>query len=1094
VTFTRKAAGEIGLRVREKLLAELAGRPPPARRGLLARALADADTAFLGTIHGVADRLLRRWPVQARLSPSYRIVRDAGPLHAETFDLLLQAAEAGRLPEELAGTACPRDRAEEAQGILAAALDAEVLAESKEGPWHTRHGLDALFEGFLAHRDVPPPETPAAPFDLDGLRAAVASFLDLARPSRGRGRGSARIRDAVDQLDRLAEERDPVVLYREIGGLASRLPGDLQMRRDFPGDAAGWQAFKAWKGDRARDGLRAEVLRPLHRWMGTRLVRTFPAVVAAYGKVKARHRAVDELDLLLRLRDLLRDDRAVRAEAQGLFDHLFVDEFQDTDPLQAEIVLYLCEASPRAGDWREVALAPGKLTLVGDPKQSIYRFRRADIAVYEEVRRIVQADPRHRVSRLTACFRSEPALLDHLNERLDRLLGTVPEGGAAFDAEAGTVANERLARWREGTRRDCVAVLPYSTAEGNTEPDRVREAEVLSAFVRRAAGGGPGGEEVLDPVTERPRRASYGDVAVLVHSTFHAGLLVTAFDRLGIPWSARGGALFLGDSLHRQFLLALRAVADRDDGVAQAALLRAPFFALDLRDLVADRAAGREAPDGAAGGAAGGEGAARVRAARDLVAELRRRRLDRPPGETARDLLERTGLARAVALGPNGAQRLERLRELCAELERAAAAEGLDYDGATARLRPWAIEPVELDPPRPVGGDAVQIVTIHQAKGLEFPIVAWWDGHATIAPRDRATPWFVERTGSAWAMDLDGLAWEEPEGGGLLERERRYAAAERRRLVYVAATRARDLLVLPRAGEFASGYVADALAGEEASAAVRVWEPWTDESRPAWAEGIEPPARPPPAAAAGLAAEVEESWLRAAAEAGRPRWAPRGVAAEAHRAVREGEEPARAERATAPGGGGAAEEGVGEGEEAEEGTAGARRKTREGRFGRIFGDTVHSAIGHALREPSLGPAGAVARAAVATGLDAHREEAAEDVSRALAALGREGLRRPPGGDLRLEYPVAAARDGALLSGYVDLVGLRVGGGAARDGEVVVIDFKTDAPPRGEVAGTHPAYVEQVRTYGRMLIELGLCAEGAVRCGLLYTGDGGIRWV
>ncbi|HSN90238.1 MAG TPA: UvrD-helicase domain-containing protein, partial [Anaeromyxobacteraceae bacterium] len=828
VTFTRKAAGELGLRVRERLLAELARGPPPGRRDLLARALADADTAFLGTIHGFADRLLRRFPVEARLSPSYQVVEDAGPLHRETFDLLLRAAEAGRLPEELAGASCTREQADEAQEALRGALAAEIRVESSEGTWQARHGLDALLRGFLLQRDVPPPDRPPAPFDLAELRAAVEAFLDRARASRGTGRGSRFLAAAAAHLGRTATLHDPLEIHREIGRLVSRAPrgGDLRMKRDFPGDRAGWEAWKAWRGD-GGEALRDRIQRPLHRFLATRLVRAFPAVTAAYEKVKARRRALDELDLLVKLRDLLRGDLAVRGEMQRLLDHVFVDEFQDTDPLQAEIVLYLCEASPRAAAWREVALAPGKLTLVGDPKQSIFRFRRADVAVYQAVREIVARGP-HLVASLTASFRTEPALLDHLNARMDAILGTAPPGAAAFDAEAGTVANERLGKGREGTRQACVAVLPFSTAAGSAAADRAREAEVLAAWIRRAAGGGAGGETVVDPAGGGPRPARYGDVAVLAHSTVNVPLLLAALDRLGIPWSARGGTLFLDDPLHRRFLLALRAVADRDDGVAQAALLAAPFFALDHRDLAAERAA-RGGPAARAGdaGAGAADGAERARAAREVVLDLRRRRLRRPPGETARDLLERTGLARAVALGPNGAQRLERLRELCAELERLAAAEGLDYDGATARLRAWALEPVPLDPPRPVGGEAVQILTVHQAKGLEFPIAVWWDARATLATRDRTAQWFVERTGSAWAMSLDGLEWEEPEGGGLLGREGRYAAAERRRLVYVAATRARDLLVLPRAGEPDPDYVPDALVGDARSAAVRVHEAWT---------------------------------------------------------------------------------------------------------------------------------------------------------------------------------------------------------------------------------------------------------------------------
>src|SRR5439155_11698391 len=94
-------------------------------------------------------------------------------------------------------------------------------------------------------------------------------------------------------------------------------------------------------------------------------------------------------DLLVKLRDLLRDNLDVRGEFQHMFDHVFVDEFQDTDPLQAEIVLYLCEAAPAARAWDEVKLRDGTITVVGDPKQSIYRFRRADVGTYDRVRQVV---------------------------------------------------------------------------------------------------------------------------------------------------------------------------------------------------------------------------------------------------------------------------------------------------------------------------------------------------------------------------------------------------------------------------------------------------------------------------------------------------------------------------------------------------------------------------------------------------------------------------------------------------------------------------------------------------------------------------------
>jgi ATP-dependent helicase/nuclease subunit A len=148
---------------------------------------------------------------------------------------------------------------------------------------------------------------------------------------------------------------------------------------------------------------------------------------------------------------------------------------------------------------------------------------------------------------------------------------------------------------------------------------------------------------------------------------------------------------------------------------------------------------------------------------------------------------------------------------------------------------------------------------------------------------------------------------------------------------------------------------------------------------------------------------------------------------------------------------------------------------------------VHLAIGLALREPALSPAAAVERAALGTGLASLRDEAAADVTRALSGLEKAGLRRAPGPDLRLEYPVAVAVDGKLLSGYVDLLG-------ARGGRLSVVDFKTDAPPAGDVGATHAGYVGQVRSYARILVQLGLAPAGCVDAGLLFTAEGDVRWV
>src|SRR5262249_8189206 len=149
-------------------------------------------------------------------------------------------------------------------------------------------------------------------------------------------------------------------------------------------------------------------------------------------------------------------------------------------------------------------------------------------------------------------------------------------------------------------------------------------------------------------------------------------LLLRELEALDIEYAARGGTLFCGHSVVRQYLLALRALADRDDGVAEAALLRPPFFALDWADLVT----AMRIKD------SGDPRRARVEQAHALIARLRRNRFSRSPGATARDLIECTGLGRSIAVGRNSEQTLAAVYEIAAELDRRASLAGLDFDAA----------------------------------------------------------------------------------------------------------------------------------------------------------------------------------------------------------------------------------------------------------------------------------------------------------------------------------------------------------------------------------------------------------------------------
>src|SRR5262249_2726003 len=137
-------------------------------------------------------------------------------------------------------------------------------------------------------------------------------------------------------------------------------------------------------------------------------------LVEDYERLKGRAGCLDFVDLLLRARDLVRDDVGVRQGLQARWTHLFVDEFQDPDPLQAELLLLLAAGDPDERDWRRVRPVPGKLFLVGDPKQSIYRFRRADVALYESVKSQL-VDAGAAVLDLAVSFRAVPEIQEAVN-------------------------------------------------------------------------------------------------------------------------------------------------------------------------------------------------------------------------------------------------------------------------------------------------------------------------------------------------------------------------------------------------------------------------------------------------------------------------------------------------------------------------------------------------------------------------------------------------------------------------------------------------------------------------------------------------------
>lgn len=812
VTFTDKAAGEMKLRLRTAIEEARKGdpdEPPPpvAVRERLDGAVRQLEVSRIGTIHSFCSEILRERPVEAGVDPLFDVLPQD-----EAARLLDRAFEAWF--EEVLEDPPPGVR--------------RVLRRPPAG-WRRTGPRDQLREAagrLVEHRDFPAAWTRDEEFDhVEAMDRAVERLRELAEyappgePPSWLHRGFAKIGRWVEETD-LREEaapRDPDALearLREVlsdrkAGWTYRGSGDWY-RRDLP--LADVKSH--------RDEVKAELdalLEASEADLAARLREELRPVVDRYEALKRREGALDFLDLLLRTRDLVRDRDDVRRELQGRFTHFFVDEFQDTDPLQAEILLLLAADDPEETDWREATPAPGKLFLVGDPKQSIYSFRRADVRIYEETkRRLVERGTD--LLRLTTSFRSVPGIQETVNAAFRRSIRPVPDGSQAEYVP--------LERFRERTAGQPAVVAlpaprPYSDF-GRIVHWRVSEsyAEAAAAFVDwlvRESGWRvtePGRPH--DPVPIRPRHVCI--LSRRLQSRYEEVMrpYVRGLEAREIPHVLVGGKWFH----EREEVLALRnvlsAVEWPDDALSVYATLRGPFFALTDGDLLAFKerhgslhplgpAVGEilgqamSSDDGPPPAAERAESADReVAEALRILARLHRRRNRRPIAATLSEFLAEVRAHAGIAIRPAGEQALANCLRL---VDRART-----FERGGARSFRAFVEMLEDEAEREEGEDApiveegtqgVRIMSVHRAKGLEFPVVLLAD------PTCRATLDTPSRH-----VDPDRGLWAERLCGAVpadvldhREEERAREEAEAVRLAYVAATRARDVLVVPTVGD-----------------------------------------------------------------------------------------------------------------------------------------------------------------------------------------------------------------------------------------------------------------------------------------------------
>jgi len=801
VTFTEKAAGELKLRLRQQLEQERSAAPTREAAGRLEDAVHNLEEAHVSTIHGFCADLLRERPVEARVDPLFRVLTEgeARRVFDEAFTAWFQST-LERPPEGVR-----RSLRRSSRGFRPGDID-------EDGPMERlrRAGFD-----LTDWRDFGG-EWTREPFDR---RAAIVTLIDLVHALAIASDGASYAGDnlfldtaPVRRLSRELGVAPSTDTDADLDTLEARFI-DLARDRDFKRGRKGSgptyrKGFTRAQVLEARDRLTAALLDFQMRAdadLAAVLHAELRTCVDRYQALKAREGALDFLDLLLLARDLVRDNIDVRRHFQKRFTRIFVDEFQDTDPLQAELLLLLAADDPVETRWQHVTPAPGKLFIVGDPKQSIYRFRRADVHVYQQVcRQLVDAGATF--VELRKSFRSVANIQRVVN--------------AAFAPVMDGDEQARQARYvpLEASRDDhgaqpSVVVLPVPEPYSH----RFIAARAIEQSLPDAVGAYIHWLVTKSGwmVTERPHantrvKLEARHICILFRRFLSYGEDVTrpyvdALDARGVKHLLVGGKAFHDREEIETLRAALTAIEWPDDQLSVFATLRGALFAIGDEELLEYHHLGggfhpfrmpESVPDGLAP----------IRDALSTLAALHRLRNRRPITETIGRLMDHTRAHVGFVLRPGGEQALANVLHV-AELARQYELEGgMSFRGFVERLRDAALGSQTAEAPiLEEGSDGVRLMTVHKAKGLEFPVVILGDITARLTPFDATR--YLDADRGLCALRIGGWSPKELTDNRSLEMLREQREGER--IAYVAATRARDLLVVPAVGDepYSEGWV-----------------------------------------------------------------------------------------------------------------------------------------------------------------------------------------------------------------------------------------------------------------------------------------------
>lgn len=838
ITFTEKAAGELRERIRKNLAAD----GDPALRG---RALDQLDTAPIGTIHSFALRLISGNPIAAGVPPLVTVVDEMRSQIAfnQRWDAIVK-----RLFHNA-----------ELDKALQVLLGVGVSLDNMKG---VARGLDANWDRLSNHQpaSIHVPGLDAGPIirQTQNLLALGVHCTNPASPLLAKG------------LAGVQAWLPTLVAAKDSGDLGLVLKALRNVHKTYlTGGAVGH-----WKipVQDVRDAA-AALLESIDEAVGALMVPAMNAVVAemcaslhAEAKLRQQGGELEYHDLLILARDLLvgEDRHEVHAELRSRYRHVMLDEFQDTDPIQAEIAVRL--ASPEmcgVDGWEQLPIPAGRLFTVGDPKQSIYRFRRADISTYLQAKQRSAADPASQVVELVTNFRSTPAVLDWVNSAFSRLIQEKEGAQSSYTPLRPNPKRPELV-----DAGPAVSVLGRAGAEpgpnGKVTAAGIREQEAADvARTIHAALGNHGQPAWLKQAGEHQGFAEspleLRDICILLPTRTALPALEDALDAAGIEFRAEASSMVYATPEVHDLLLILRAAANHVDQAALVFALRSPWLGCGDDDLLTWKQAGgswhvfSKAPEE--------QKYSPVGLAMAYLQKLSTGLAYRTPSETMEHILADRQMLEGATDSPRYRDVWRRLRFVVDQ----ARAWSEATHGSVRDYLVWAAAQQEENAKvkeavvPETDTQAVRIMTIHASKGLEFPMVVFAGGGSRPMGFTDSVVWDQDN-----AMQISfSKGIESPGYGDAKTAEVDVLAEERLRLLYVACTRAESHLVVSLYNNVSSSLSGILQSIDDADATPELV--FAEEDSPSGVRAAEAGAEPVPTLAEWLVAR--EAWSAASQSA-----------------------------------------------------------------------------------------------------------------------------------------------------------------------------------------------------------------------------------